>query len=152
MYILNDAVLELIFTLEKCDSQEPLLGSSNQHIKKDAIKLVEQNGIEDALELLNRCIEMGTTYGSAYNNMVKLYRMLHENIEAIHDVNKVVSLEEEQSKAYIQRAILKCQDGDILGSKVNFAIGPKYGNALLKASLFKITHMSRCATKLHSKQ
>ncbi|KAL0080665.1 hypothetical protein J3Q64DRAFT_1631935, partial [Phycomyces blakesleeanus] len=93
-----------------------------KHIKKDAIKLVEQNGIEDALELLNRCIEMGTTYGSAYNNMVKLYRMLHENIEAIHDVNKVVSLEEEQSKAYIQRAILKCQDGDILGSKVNFAI------------------------------
>ncbi|KAL0092284.1 hypothetical protein J3Q64DRAFT_1718430 [Phycomyces blakesleeanus] len=152
MSISDDAVLELIFNP---DVQGLPLDSINQsitntsvctlspgrleelkHLEKDAIKLAEKNETGGALELLNRCIEMEPTYGSAYNNRAQLYRMVHKNDEALHDLNKVISLAEGQPKilkqAYTQRAIIKRQNGDILGSKEDFAIGAKYGNSVAR--------------------
>ncbi|KAI9021625.1 hypothetical protein CLU79DRAFT_752506 [Phycomyces nitens] len=152
MSISDDAVLELIFNPDvqglPLDSISQSITNTSvctlspgrveelKNLEKEAVKLAEKNETDGALELLNKCIDMEPAYGSAYNNRAQLYRMLHKNNEALDDLNKVISLAEGQPKilkqAYTQRAILKRQNGDIMGSKEDFAIGAKYGNPIAR--------------------
>ncbi|KAG0171160.1 Tetratricopeptide repeat protein 36 [Apophysomyces sp. BC1034] len=148
MPVSDDAVLELIFNPEaqglSLDSIEatvdttaekafdPELLEKLQKLEKEAIDFAENGDTDSALATLNKCIETEKEYPSAYNNRAQIYRMRKEDDLALKDLDTVIKLAEGQPKvlrqAHTQRAILRRQQGDLVGAREDFATGAKYGN------------------------
>ncbi|GAA5802506.1 hypothetical protein EDC94DRAFT_392074 [Helicostylum pulchrum] len=155
MSISDDAILEFMFNPESqglpldvisntVDSKPKYIISPEviarlEALEKEAVSLVEkEENSEKALELLNQCIEIESKYPSAYNNRAQLYR-LGDNLDgALLDLNYVIEdIGQGQPKilkqAYTQRAIIKKQQGDLEGSRKDFAEGAKLGNPVARS-------------------
>ncbi|CAO3633778.1 unnamed protein product [Mucor hiemalis] len=108
-------------------------------LEKEAVSLVEKDekNSDEALALFNKCIELESKYPSAYNNRAQLYRMKNDLDAAIKDLDYVINdIGEGQPKilrqAYTQRAIIKRQQGDLIGSRKDFEMGAKLGNPIAR--------------------
>ncbi|OBZ86794.1 Tetratricopeptide repeat protein 36 [Choanephora cucurbitarum] len=154
MSISDDAVLEFMFNPENqglpldaisctVDSNPKYTFSDEtlaklESMEKEAVVLVEKDqDTEKALSILNQCIDMEKNYASAYNNRAQIYRMKNKLDEALQDLNFVIEdAGEGQPKilrqAYTQRAVIKRQQGDVVGSRKDFEIGAKLGNPLAR--------------------
>ncbi|KAI8979213.1 hypothetical protein BDF20DRAFT_912838 [Mycotypha africana] len=107
-----------------------------QTLEKEAVKIAETDSGK-ALELLNECISMEDKYASAYNNRAQVYRLQEQLGKALADLDYVISdIGEGQPKvlrqAYTQRAIIKRQQGDLVGSKEDFQAGARLGNPIAR--------------------
>ncbi|KAI9305577.1 hypothetical protein BJ944DRAFT_200797 [Cunninghamella echinulata] len=148
----DEAVLELIFNPEAqgvpfesvaqsvqsnpIKEIEPEKLEKLKSMEKEAIDLAEKNELDSALKILNECIELENEYASAYNNRAQIYRLKNDTDKAMEDLSQVIKLGEGQPKvlrqAYTQRAILKRQQGDVIGSRADFEMGAKLGNPIAK--------------------
>ncbi|KAK4519755.1 uncharacterized protein ATC70_009996 [Mucor velutinosus] len=154
MSISDDAILEFMFNPESqgqpldaisstVDSKpkytiSPELQSKLEAMEKEAVMLVEEKqDTAKALEILGQCIQLEDKYASAYNNRAQVYRMNNELDKALQDLDCVISdIGEGQPKilrqAYTQRAIIKRQQGDLIGSRKDFEVGAKLGNPIAR--------------------
>ncbi|KAI8366917.1 hypothetical protein BD560DRAFT_436038 [Blakeslea trispora] len=154
MSISDDAVLEFLFNPENqglpLDAISSTVDTNPKYtfsaetlaklelMEKEAVLSVERDQDTDkALSILNQCIEAEKNYASAYNNRAQIYRMSNKLDEALQDLNYVIEdVGEGQPKilrqAYTQRAVIKRQQGDVLGSRKDFEIGARLGNPLAR--------------------
>ncbi|CAO3644910.1 unnamed protein product [Cunninghamella blakesleeana] len=148
----DEAVLELIFNPEAqgvpfesvaqsiqnnpLKAIEPEKLEKLQKLEKEAIELAEKEDLDGALKVLNQCIDLEPEYASAYNNRAQIHRMKNDTDKAMEDLGNVIKYGEGQPKvlrqAYTQRAILKRQEGDVIGSRADFEMGAKLGNPIAK--------------------
>ncbi|KAI9474037.1 MAG: hypothetical protein EXX96DRAFT_580360 [Benjaminiella poitrasii] len=133
-----DAITSTVDTLPKY-SISPEVEKKLQAMEKEAVGLVEENeeNANKALDLLDQCIKIENKYASAYNNRAQIYRLKDELDKALADLDLVINdLGEGQPKilkqAYTQRAIIRRQQGDSLGSRKDFELGAKFGNPVAR--------------------
>ncbi|CAO3684497.1 unnamed protein product [Rhizopus stolonifer] len=152
--ISDDAILEFMFNPEaqglSLDTISNTLDSKPKYtiapetlikleqLETESVNTVEKNNdLEKALTMINQCIQMEPTYASAYNNRAQIYRLDQKLDKALEDLNLVIQdLGEGQPKvlrqAYTQRAILKRQQGDLIGSRKDFETGAQLGNPVAR--------------------
>ncbi|KAI7907594.1 uncharacterized protein BX663DRAFT_425084 [Cokeromyces recurvatus] len=155
MSVSDDAILEFMFNPESQGlpldiitntvntspkySISPEVEEKLKAMEKEAVELIEANqeNMNKSLKILNECIKMDNKYASAYNNRAQIYRLKNELDKALEDLNLVIDdLGEGQPKilrqAYTQRAIMKRQQGDMIGSRKDFEMGAKLGNPIAR--------------------
>ncbi|KAI9246202.1 hypothetical protein BY458DRAFT_528140 [Sporodiniella umbellata] len=150
----DDAVLEFMFNPEAQGLSLDTISNTIKHqpkyaisaemvsklegLEKECVRIADsENDLEKALKVVNQCIELEPKYASAYNNRAQIYRLQQQPEKALEDLERVIGdLGEGQPKilrqAYTQRAILKRQAGDLVGSRKDFETGAQLGNAVAR--------------------
>ncbi|KAG1048865.1 hypothetical protein G6F43_008774 [Rhizopus delemar] len=132
-----DAISNTIETKPKYNIALELIPKLEQ-LEKESVQAAEkENDLNKALDLINQCIQLEPKYASAYNNRAQIYRLLQKIDKALEDLNHVIEdVGEGQPKvlrqAYTQRAIIKRQQDDLVGSRKDFEAGAKLGNPVAR--------------------
>lgn len=116
--------------------------SRAKELELEAVKAAESGRLTEALELLNRAIELAPKYASAYNNRAQVYQLQKQVELAMLDLNRAIELSGGRGKAgeqaFVQRGIiwrLKSEDEKALE---DFKKAAKLGSKFAQAQLVKL--------------
>jgi hypothetical protein len=84
---------------------------------------------------------------SLYNNRAQIYRLQKRFQNALNDLDlaiKYAPTSDLLGTAYTQRAVLKKELGDVVGSNQDFELGAKYGHPLAKSQISNNPYAKLC--------
>lgn len=104
--------------VEVTEQGDPADVARAKELELEAVKAAESGRHSDALELLNRAVEVAPRYASPYNNRAQVHQLLKQVDLAMVDLDRAVELSGGRGKAgeqaLVQRGIiwrLKGEDG-----------------------------------------
>jgi tetratricopeptide (TPR) repeat protein len=104
-----------------------------RQLEIDAIHKFQLKDYDGAILLLNKGILMYPDYGSIYNNLAQIQRILDQNQEALGNLELAIEHGDHNTlkQAYTQRGILRKKLG-LNGWERDFELGAQYGNVVAK--------------------
>ncbi|KAJ3019277.1 UNVERIFIED_CONTAM: Tetratricopeptide repeat protein 36 [Siphonaria sp. JEL0065] len=129
-------------------------------LEKLGVEAAENNDLELAVKHFSGCIDSWPWYPSAYNNRAQAWRMIGENGKAKEDVEEAIKYAEGQGDekvlkmAYAQSAVLKKNEGDLVGAEAALLMSARMGNEISKAAVKNNPYAKLCSnmvTELMSK-
>ncbi|KAI9334748.1 hypothetical protein BDR26DRAFT_776478, partial [Obelidium mucronatum] len=119
-------------------------------LEKKGVEAAEQNELDLAVQHFSACVDMWPWYPSAYNNRAQAWRMLGETKKAKEDVEESIKYAEGQGNekvlkmAYAQSAVLKKNEGDLVGAEADLLKSARLGNEISKAAVKNNPYAKMC--------
>ncbi|CAG9856450.1 unnamed protein product [Phyllotreta striolata] len=106
----------------------------------EAVELAENGKLTEALDVINKAIQIAPQRPSLYNNRAHIYQYLRKFEEAFEDASKAINLSSDGHKktlslAHCQRGILHRKFERTELARKDFEISAKLGNKLAKNQL-----------------
>ncbi|KAJ8983950.1 hypothetical protein NQ317_008652 [Molorchus minor] len=150
------AILNCIFNpnlpLEEASVLQPTEELKRQKsLEIKAIRLTEEGKIEDALNIVNKAIEIAPHKPSLYNNRANIYQFLRKFevtigsffSEALQDTSKAIELSTEKHRktlcqAHCQRGLLYRRKNELELARADFEVSANMGNNFAKGQLVEL--------------
>ncbi|KAG5899039.1 hypothetical protein JTB14_000063 [Gonioctena quinquepunctata] len=130
---------------EILEDQEDLIPEieESRRLEVEAIHLAENGNLNEALNLINKALDITPHRPSLYNNRANIYQYLRKFEDAFNDVTKAIELITDKHKktkclAYCQRGILHRRAEREELARADFEIAAKMGNNFAKGQLVEL--------------
>ncbi|XP_074036087.1 tetratricopeptide repeat protein 36 homolog [Leptinotarsa decemlineata] len=126
---------------DKEDSTSEVEESKKLEIQ--AIQLAENGKLTEALNLINKAIQITPYRPSLFNNRANIYQYLRKFEDALNDATKAINLSTDKYKrtlclAYCQRGILHRKAENMEMAREDFENAAKMGNDFAKKQLIEL--------------
>ncbi|XP_045448387.1 tetratricopeptide repeat protein 36 [Melitaea cinxia] len=107
------------------------------------VQLAEANQLDEALEYLNRAIEVAPERAPGYNDRAQLFRLMKRDDDAMKDLDYVLKLTDgkktrARALALCQRGVLLRKRGDDDNARAAFAEAAKLGSGFAKKQVVEL--------------
>ena len=116
--------------------------SRAKELELEAVKAAESGRLPDALELLNRAVEVAPGYASPYNNRAQVYQLQKQVELAMVDLERAIELSGGRGKAgeqaFVQRGIIWRLKGEDDKAIEDFKKAAKLGSKFAQMQVVKL--------------
>ena len=113
-----------------------------KELEVEAVKAAESGRLADALELLNRAVEVAPRYASPYNNRAQVYQLQKQVDLAMADLDRAIELSDGRGKAgeqaFVQRGMIWRLKGADEKALEDFKKAAKLGSKFAQTQAVKL--------------
>lgn len=116
--------------------------SRAKELELEAVKAAESGRLDEALQLLNRAVEVAPGYASPYNNRAQVYQLQKQVELAMVDLERAIELSGGRGKAgeqaFVQRGIIWRLKGEDDKATEDFKKAAKLGSKFAQMQVVKL--------------